>query len=312
VVVPSHDRAERLSILLDALAEQTLPRDRWELVVVHSYPPEVAGSLFDDHPLTSDGTLRHHRVERARASVQRNIGWRDARAPLVAFTDDDCRPRPDWLETLVQRAGLDEDVIVQGATAVDPWDAEAIGSPHVRQLVVDPPEDFAQTCNILYRRALLERAGGFDENSVTGEDIDLWLRCRRLGARLVGEPGAVVYHAVEALSLVGKIRSNYKWEHLAYVVKRNPELRRGCCLGVFYKREHFRAALALAGIFAATRRPPALAAALPYVALEHRRFGGSIGGRLRALRYMPEFWLIEIAEIGTFIKGSARYRTLLL
>ena len=41
VVVPSHARLERLSALLDALAQQTFPRDRWEVVVAH-----VAASLL--------------------------------------------------------------------------------------------------------------------------------------------------------------------------------------------------------------------------------------------------------------------------
>ena len=37
VVVPSHGRAAKLTELLAALAEQTLPRDRWEVVVVHTH-----------------------------------------------------------------------------------------------------------------------------------------------------------------------------------------------------------------------------------------------------------------------------------
>src|SRR5260370_11204110 len=35
-------------------------------------------------------------------AAARNVGWRAARAPFVAFTDDDCRPGPDWLAGLVR------------------------------------------------------------------------------------------------------------------------------------------------------------------------------------------------------------------
>src|SRR3954470_6358165 len=91
VVVPSHERPLRLRWLLNALEEQTLPRDRWELVVVHDSRGEETATLLDGHPLTEAGVLRHERLEPGTGTParQRNVGWRRARAPLVAFTDDD-------------------------------------------------------------------------------------------------------------------------------------------------------------------------------------------------------------------------------
>jgi GT2 family glycosyltransferase len=159
---------------------------------------------------------------------------------------------------------------------------------------------------------LVERVGGFDERAITGEDIDLGIRAQEAGAPLVGARDAVVHHAVEVLSWREKVRSNQKWEHLAYVVKRHPQLREQCCMRIWWKREHFRAALALLGLLCAVRRPWAAVAVLPYYRLERYRFGGWPHQRLRALRWMPEFWLIELAEIATFVRGSVRYRTLLL
>ena len=49
VVVPSHRRADGLTTLLDALAGQTLPRERWELVVVHTYDAHDADRLLEAH-----------------------------------------------------------------------------------------------------------------------------------------------------------------------------------------------------------------------------------------------------------------------
>lgn len=314
VVVASHARAERLRTLLDALAAQTLPRDRWELVVVHTYEAEQTASLLDSHELARAGLLRHERVSpaQARPSLQRNRGWRMARGRLVAFTDDDCRPEPDWLERLVERAGQNPGQIVQGATRPDPREAGAFRSPHVRTLLVDPPGRFTQTCNILYERRLLERIGGFDEVAITGEDIDLARRARATGADVVGAPDALVHHAVEALTLGQKIRSQGKWQHLAYVVKRHPELRRDCAMGIWWKREHLGAVLALAALAASPRSRWLLIGTLPYLQIERRRHGTSKREQLRALRELPAHWVIELAEVATFIRGSVRYRTLLL
>src|SRR5689334_9499227 len=99
VVVPSHERVTRLRWLLNALEEQTLPRSRWELVVVHD-SRDGTEELVTTHPLVHEGVLRRVRLApgTGTAAVQRNTGWREARAELIAFTDDDCRPEADWLE----------------------------------------------------------------------------------------------------------------------------------------------------------------------------------------------------------------------
>src|SRR3954471_814692 len=109
VVVPSHERPLRLRWLLNALEEQTLPRERWELVVVHDSRGDETVKLLDEHPLAKAGVLRHRRLEPGTGSPsrQRNVGWRMAGAPLVAFTDDDCRPEPEWLPRLLCRGGGD-------------------------------------------------------------------------------------------------------------------------------------------------------------------------------------------------------------
>src|SRR5204863_2414575 len=103
VVVPSHERVTRLRWLLNALEEQTLPRSCWELVVVHD-SEDGTEELVTTHPLVHEGVLRRVRLApgTATASVQRNAGWRAARAPLIAFTDNDCRPEPDWLERMLE------------------------------------------------------------------------------------------------------------------------------------------------------------------------------------------------------------------
>jgi cellulose synthase/poly-beta-1,6-N-acetylglucosamine synthase-like glycosyltransferase len=317
VVVPSHRRPDGLTTLLDALAAQTLDRARWDIVIVHTYAPEVARRLLDGHELGKAGILRQISIDpgSARATTQRNLGWRAARATLVAFTDDDCRPTNRWLEELVERALEYPGAIVQGTTRPDPRHAAALASPHVRTIWVESPGRNTQTCNILYERALLERIGGFDERfpAPAGEDVDLALRAQAAGAVLVGAPEAVMHHAADALTLGEKLRHDAKWETLPLLIKRHPDFRwQQCVFGLWWRREHFGAMLALAALAAAPRRPWALAGLWPYYRAERRRYGGSPRQRLRALREMPAHWLVEIAEIGRFVRGSARYRTLVL
>jgi cellulose synthase/poly-beta-1,6-N-acetylglucosamine synthase-like glycosyltransferase len=283
-------------------------------VVVHTYEPRIAGELLGGHELARADVLRHRPVgpTESRPSRQRNVGWRMARGALVVFTDDDCRPAPDWLERLLEAARAHPGKVVQGATVPDPLEQHLFASPHIRTLRVDPPSREVQTCNVLYERALLDRLGGFDERAITGEDIDLSTRARESGVGVVGVPEAVTYHAIEELTLLDKVRAQHKWQHLAYVVKRHPALRDWCRWGVWWKEEHYRAALALIALAAAPRTRWALLGLLPYVQLERRRHGGAWSQQLRALRELPSHWIVELAEVATFARGSVRYRTVLL
>src|SRR5687768_10147356 len=122
VVVASHGRHLRLRWLLNALEEQTLDRARWEVIVVHTYDDRTAARVLDSHPLNEAGVLRQMSVEPGTGSPskQRNIGWRAARAAVIAFTDDDCRPEADWLERLLAAAEKAPDAVVQGRTRPDP------------------------------------------------------------------------------------------------------------------------------------------------------------------------------------------------
>jgi len=314
VVVASHGRPLRLRWLLNALEEQTLPSDRWEAIVVHDYDDATAERMIDGHPLARDGRLRHRPIVPGTGSParQRNLGWRDARAPLVAFTDDDCRPEPGWLAALVAAAEREPGRVAQGRTRPDPFERDVFAAPHVRTLQVDPPGHFAQTCNVLYPRELLERLDGFDERAVTGEDVDLSWRARAAGAPIVAAPDAVVYHAVEALALPAMIRSAYKWRYLAYVLTRHPGLRRECVAGMFWEPEHLEVLLALAGLAGARRRPPLALLALPYVRRETRRRGPRLTDRLVAAAELPGRAAQELAEVATMVDGSIRFRTFVL
>jgi hypothetical protein len=314
VVVASHGRALRLRWLLNALEEQRLPREAWEVVVVHDYDAATAARHLAAHPLAVAGTLRHEAIAPGTGSPsrQRNLGVRLAAAPLIAFTDDDCRPDPGWLGALLAAAEREPGAVVQGRTTPDPYERDVFAAPHVSTLTVDPPGRFAQTCNILYPRALLERLGGFDEQAIAGEDLDLWMRARAQGARLAAAPDAVVAHAVEAHTLGGIVRRGLKWRHLARAVRRHPGLRRECVLGVFWEPEHVEVLLALAAALAARRRPPLALLALPYLRREGGRRGRRPVERLVALAELPGRAAQELAEVATMAAGSVEHRTLLL
>jgi GT2 family glycosyltransferase len=301
VVIPSHARPLRLRWLLNALEEQTLPRAEFEVLVAHD----------DDHDFVSAHPLgaRELRVAPRGPAAKRNAGWRAATAPLVAFTDDDCRPPPGWLANAVAAAERHPGAIVQGATKPDPDEIVLVRAPHHRTVDVDPPTVEAQTCNIVYPRPVLEACGGFDETlgTIGGEDLDLAHRARAAGVPLVPAPEVLTHHAVEVLGLPRRLRFAWRWRDLPAMVGRHPELRRHATLGVFWKPRHAWLALALAG--AAARRP---ALALPWALKALPSYGPGPRGRLRAVSELPGQAAIDAVEMAGLALGSVRHRTLFL
>ncbi len=313
VVVASHGRPLRLRWLLNALEEQSLP-EPWEVVVVHDYDAATTARVLGRHRIGAAGVLRHIAIEPGTGSParQRNIGWRAARGELIAFTDDDCRPEREWLERLTVAARSLPGEIVQGTTHPDPYEHAILAAPHVRTLLIDPVGPFAQTCNILYPRALLERLEGFDERAVAGEDVELSLRARAAGARVWPAADALVYHAIESHTLPGILIQNLKWRYLAYLVKKHPELRRELTLRVFWDADHLWVTAAAVGLTAARRRPGMLALAAPYVLSSSRRRGRGPRARALVVAEMPGQAVRQLAEVLGLAAGSVRHRTLVL
>ena len=316
VVVPSHNRALRLLWLLNALEEQTLPRDRWEVVVVHD-STDGTDRIVREHPLARAGVLRHMTLApgTGTASRQRNAGWRAARAATIAFTDDDTRPEPDWLDQLLAASRRHPGAIVQGRTKPDPFEAEVMQlAPRPRSIEEDdPPGPHAQTCNILYPRAALEQVGGFDESIATaGEDWDLKLRATKAGYGYVGEPRALVYHACDEFSVIGAIRFNQRWRTLPKVLKRHPEQRALLHRGLFWQHRHMWMLPALAGVLLARRDALLIAAAGPYLLYAWPDRRARRIGRVRAALELPGIAAVDASELVAMVAGSLRYRTVML
>jgi glycosyltransferase involved in cell wall biosynthesis len=276
VVVATHDRRFMLARLLEALDRQD-GVGPYEVVVVDD--ASVDGTFSELRRLEGllRVPLRPIRLERNGGPARaRNVGWQAASAPLVAFTDDDCVPEPGWLAALVE--GLAEADVVQGRTLPIP-EREAGRGPFARTLWVEEERGFYETCNIAYRRSLLERLGGFDESfgtttggPVWGEDTDLAWRAKELGARTTFCADALVRHEVFRSDYRAYLRDALRRGGLVRNVRRHPGLRRSLHGSLVSQPSHGRAVLAAAGVASALARSggrlrpvAAAAAAAPYL-----------------------------------------------
>jgi len=202
VIIPTHERPGVLAGCLQAIAELLYPRERLEVDVVDD------GGTTDVEPLirTFKDELDVVLVRQTRSgpAAARNAGAKQARGEVLAFTDDDCRPAPDWLQTLVEHWSGHEDVAVGGHTVNSLVENVYSGTS---QLIIDvgyaqnnrdaSRAQFFTSNNLLVPARNFSVVDGFDPSFITSEDRDFCDRWVSRGFRLEYVPAAIVLHRHE-------------------------------------------------------------------------------------------------------------------
>jgi glycosyltransferase involved in cell wall biosynthesis len=202
IVIPTRNRPDALDACLAALARQTLSPDLFDVFVVDDGGSVELGDVVDRHRESLRMTLS--RRSHAGPAAARNAGAELAQGKVLAFTDDDCIPEPDWLAAITAAAGRFPGSIAGGRTEnalVSNPSSEAsqsvIAYMYADGLRRTGELPFVTSNNLALDRGLFEALGGFDESfpDAAAEDRDLSARCKAGGGSLVYAPAAVVRHA---------------------------------------------------------------------------------------------------------------------
>jgi hypothetical protein len=315
VVVVTSQRRQLVAHTLTALAAQTYPAHLTEVLVVDNASEDGTGAELLQHDVTVLREEQHLPVAAARNQAVAVSG-----GEVIAFTDDDCRPVPTWLEALVagMREGTD---VVQGATTADP---DQPLEPLSRTQWTPAEAGLYETCNIAYTRAAFTAAGGFDVSFAReveqvlgprfgrfpfGEDTDLGWRVRRTGTTTRFLPTALVHHEVFAPDPSYLLRRSVVGAAWPLLLRRVPEVSSLLDLGVVLGPHRRAVLLALAGAAVAPVEPWALLAAVPWL---WRTTRPTRRGRQARLRALPVVAGRDIVETVALAYGSVRARRLVL
>lgn len=193
VVIPVHNGARRLPGLLEALRAQTVPQDRFEVIFVDDCSSDETTDLIE-----SANARLVSAPSRGGSYAARNLALPHVRAPLVAFTDSDCLPAPDWIER-----GLEEMDRTGADLLVGRVDLRVRAKPTIAALIdatqfLDQrrysQQGFGATANLWVRREVFERHGIFEGRIVAGADKEFGQRATSAGADLVYAADVVVTH----------------------------------------------------------------------------------------------------------------------
>ena len=204
VIIPIYNGEQDLPDLLACLERQDYPSELVEYILVDNNSSDRTSDILAQAAKSSQQkgiTLKHLTEDKIQSSyAARNLGIREAKYELLAFTDADCRPRPNWLTELV-KPFTDEVGIVVG-------EIEALTGNSLLERYAEQKElmsqkfllnhsfcAYGQTANIAIRKQAFAEVGLFRPYLTTGGDADIcWRIQKESDWKLAYAPDAIISH----------------------------------------------------------------------------------------------------------------------
>jgi glycosyltransferase involved in cell wall biosynthesis len=197
VIIPIYNGESDLPDLLACLQAQTYDSSQVEFLIVDNGSTDRTLTILQATSWIK--VLSENDIQSSYAA--RNTGIRAAQAPILAFTDADCRPEPQWLTDLM--AGFTDPTIglVVGEIQALPGDSlleryadrqETLSQKHTIANAFCP---YGQTANVAIRAEVFSETGLFRPHLTTGGDADMcWRILRETSWKWVFIESAIVRH----------------------------------------------------------------------------------------------------------------------
>ena len=202
IVIPTYKREVFLKTCLCRLSEQLIGYSNYEIIVV-----DDGGGLdgFDEKAdfLKGINVKLFHQEHKGPAGA-RNFGISVARGEIILFLDDDNVPQDDWFKETVRAWGNLTEIDGMGGYVMGGKSANIYSrlnadffNWYLDQSTSGNYCNFLATCNAGYRKSMLQKVGGFDENfkNAAGEDRDINIKILNSGGKLKLDRKILVHYA---------------------------------------------------------------------------------------------------------------------
>ncbi len=195
VVIPTYNDSP-LSCL-KALAIQSVIREVYEVIVVdNASDKKDIKKIVDKFKFA-----RYVREPRKGVYFARNSGWRAAKGGIIAFTDADCIPDRNWISQIIDSFNNPKIVALGGSifkTTPYSWIERNQQSLANGQITLRY-KSYSKTpyiiaANMIFKKSLLEKLGGFNELFTSGGDVDFSWRVIASGNKIHLNNKAIIFH----------------------------------------------------------------------------------------------------------------------
>jgi glycosyltransferase involved in cell wall biosynthesis len=198
VIVPTYNDRRHLQTCLNALKKQNFPKGQYEVLIVDngsSQPPRDVVASY------GNGCKLLHESKRG-SYAARNKAIRYAKGIVLAFTDTDCIPDPNWLKCGVDAVISNRQIgLVGGRIKTDFVAGVRRNMYSLYDYCFAFPQDlyvnkgqFAATANMFTRMDVIERVGAFDDELMSSGDKAWGNKVYNAGLRVQYAEDAVVIH----------------------------------------------------------------------------------------------------------------------
>ena len=195
VIIPTYHDWARLKLCIDALKSQIYPAELFEVIIVNNGPEDIAPELNlpQNFQLISEAKPGSYAARNAALAI--------AKGDILAFTDSDCQPQADWLESAVKLFEVDPSVSRIGGkislimNGEKPTFAEMYEQAYAfRQQDFVRDKGMAATGNMIAKKGVFDCIGNFNEQLMSGGDAEWGIRAQVKGFDIVYSEACVVWH----------------------------------------------------------------------------------------------------------------------
>jgi len=217
VVIPARNSERTIAQTLTAIYQGVRPPE--EIIVVDGCSKDRTKAISQTHGAIVVENVKLH------AASARRLGVETASSPIIAFTDSDCIPAPDWVQRIVHAFEADPELDGVGGrvTLTEPRTRVQAFSAHVFESIKLFPRELVQITtkgvsglsfagsNCAFCKEKIIAVGNFrDQFSNYAEEVDLLWRLIDYGAKLVFDPDLKVEHSGYPDTMKGLIRSSFR------------------------------------------------------------------------------------------------------
>jgi GT2 family glycosyltransferase len=228
VVISTFNRASSLAFTLDSLRHQYVQDDLdYEILVVDNNSTDDTRRLVEELIAGGFSRLRYLFEARQGVSFGRNTGIAAARAPIVAFTDDDNDVGRMWIATIIASLAANPDVDVLGGPILPRWPSLPpawLDRRHWSPLAImdygtQPFRSTASrpvcflTANLAVRKRVFDRIGGFSPDFPRGQDHEFLLRFWCSGGHALYVPALVASASIQPERLTRRYHRRWHQRH---------------------------------------------------------------------------------------------------
>jgi cellulose synthase/poly-beta-1,6-N-acetylglucosamine synthase-like glycosyltransferase len=214
IVVPVYNGERTIEECIKSLLDLEYPKEKYEIIVVDNNSTDNSIEIAKKYPVR----LLYEGKQSSYAA--RNLGIKNTKGEIVAFTDADCIADKGWLKQLVKNfeekttAGVGGEILAYPPENI--IERYSVKSNILSQKsffefkLANLKMPFIATANAAYKKGILNVIGLFDDSFTSGGDVDLSWRITFKDYRIVYEPKAIIYHR-HRTTLYGLFRQFFRY-----------------------------------------------------------------------------------------------------